>query len=152
MTAQSAVRQEDWMPLPVFVSRLLAAVLLTVGAVAPAFADLLPVQQGAVTYISGGIGADEIEIMKSSIGAYNLLVSNSEKDGSFTAGIDITIRDGHGRVVLNAKDTGPLLYVKLPLGDYTLDALYHGVENVRDVTIGPKRPNEANFIWPVLGG
>ncbi len=135
-----------------FVPRLVAAVLLTAGVAAPAFAELVPVQQGAVTYITGGIGDDEIAAMKASIGAYNLLISDAEKDGSYTAGIDVTIRDGHGQIVLSAKNTGPLLYVKLPPGDYTLDALYHGVESVRDVTIGPKHPTEANFIWPVLGG
>lgn len=138
------------MPSPVFVSRLLAAVLLAMGAVAPAFAELSPIQQGAVTYISGGVGDDEIAAMKSSIGAYNLLISNSEKDGSFTAGIDVVIRDGHGQAVLNARNTGPLLYVKLPPGDYTLDAIYRGVENVRDATIGSKRPTEINFIWPTV--
>lgn len=140
------------MSFPARIPRLLAAVLLTAGATAPAFAELAPIQQGAVTYISGGIGDDEITVMKASVNAYNLLISNSEKDGSFTAGIEMTIRDGHGRVVLDAKDTGPLLYVKLPPGDYTLDVLYRGVENVRETTIGPKRPAEVNFIWPVLGG
>lgn len=134
--------------------RLSAAILLTICS-APAFAGLpfpTPVQQGEVTYITGGIGDDEIEAMKASVGAYNLLISNAEKDNSFTAGIDVTIRDGHGQVVLDAKDTGPLLYIKLAPGDYTLDALYHGVENVKDITIVPGRSTEINLVWPTLGG
>ena len=131
------------------------AVIVSLIAAAPALAQgqfPTPMQQGGVIYISGGVGDDEIATMKAVVNAYNLLISNSEKDGSFTAGIDVTIRDGHGGVVLDAKDTGPLLYVKLPPGDYTLDALYHGVENVREATVGPKRPTEVNFLWPTLGG
>jgi hypothetical protein len=135
-----------------FVPRLLAAAFLITGVAAPASAELSPMQQGEVIYISGGIGDDEIAAMKESIGAYNLLISNSEKDGSYTAGIEAIIRDGRGQVVLDAKNTGPLLYVKLPPGDYTLDALYHGVENVKETTIGPKRPTEINLIWPTFDG
>ena len=139
------------MSLHIPISGLLILVLLA-GAASAQQPFPIPVQQGAVTYITGGIGDDEIAAMKASIGAYNLLISDSEKDGSYTAGIDVTIRNGHGQIVLNAKNTGPLLYVKLAPGDYTMDAMYHGVENVRDVTIGPKRPTEVNFIWPVFGG
>jgi hypothetical protein len=137
------------------VSRLMVLAALTAVVAAPALAGgqfPVPMQQGDVIYISGGVGDDEIAAMKAVVNAYDLLISNSEKDGSYTAGIDVTIRDGHGGVVLDAKNTGPLLYVKLPPGDYTLDALYHGVENVKETTIGAKRPTEINLIWPVFSG
>ena len=133
------------------VSRLAAVALLTAGVAAPALAGTsfpMPVQQGQVTYISGGIGDDEIAAMKASAGAYDLLISNAEKDGSYTAGIDVILRDGRGQVVLSAKDTGPLFYVKLAPGEYTLDANYHGVERVRDVAITPHHPAEIHLIWP----
>jgi hypothetical protein len=139
----------------VTVPTLAAVAFLTASVTAPVLAGTpfpMPIQQGEVTYISGGIGDDEIAAMKASAGAYDLLVSNAEKDGSYTAGIDVVLRDGRGQVVLSAKNTGPLLYVKLAPGDYTLDANYHGVERVRDVAITPHRPAEIHLIWPEVDG
>jgi hypothetical protein len=134
---------------------LVAVGLLTAGVAVPALAQTqfpMPVQQGEVTYITGGIGQDEAQAMRASASAYNLLVSNARNDGSFTAGIDVIIRDGHGQTVLMAKDTGPLFYVRLPPGAYTMDALYNGIEKVKDVVIAPHRPAQINLIWPEMAG
>lgn len=143
------------MSLRFSVPRLAAVALLTAGVSAPALAEApfpMPIQQGDVTYITGGIGEDEAEAMRASASAYNLLVTNARRDGSFTAGIDVVIRDGHGQTVLMAKDTGPLFFVRLPPGAYTMDALYNGIEKVKDVVIAPHRPAEISLIWPEMAG
>jgi hypothetical protein len=67
--------------------------------------------------------------------------------GLLKSAIDIVIGDGRGQVVLDAKNAGPLLNLKLPPGDYTL---CRGVENVKETTIGQKRPTEINLIWPTF--
>ena len=89
-----------------------------------AYAGPMPVHRGQISYITGGIGEDEEDAMKAAAGDYNLLISNAEKDGEFTAGTNLVIRDAKGNEVLRARNTGPLFYAQLPPGRYVVDANY----------------------------
>ena len=113
-----------------------------------AYAQPVPVHRGEVTYLTGGIGADEEDAMKAAASNYNLLISNAERDGEFTAGTDLVIRDAKGREVLSARNTGPLFYAQLPAGRYIVDATYNGVERVRSITVGGRNPADIHLIWP----
>jgi hypothetical protein len=127
------------------------AVAFAVGCAAPAFAGAMPPQpihQGQASYITGGIGEDEQQAIEASARDYNLLISNAEKDGEFTAGTDFTITNRHGQEVLRAHDTGPLFYAQLPPGDYVIHATYNGAQRVRDVSITGKSPSDIHLIWP----
>lgn len=108
----------------------------------------IPIHQGPVTYLTGGIGADEEDAMKAATSDYNLLISNAEKDGEFTAGADLVIRDTKGHAVVQARNTGPLFYVQLPPGSYVVDATYNGIERVRNVKVGERNPADVHLIWP----
>ena len=129
----------------------LFAAAVTVGFAAPAFAGSMfphPVHQGQSSYITGGIGEDEKQAMEASARDYDLLISNAEKDGEFTAGTDFSITDRHGREVLQARNTGPLFYARLPPGNYVVHAAYNGVQRVRDVSITGKGSSDIHLIWP----
>jgi hypothetical protein len=133
-------------------SGILAAVV-AIGYAAPVFAAPtvpMPVHQGHITYITGGIGDDEQQAMEASAHDYNLLISNAEKDGSFTAGTNLVIRDAKGQEVLQTHNTGPLFYAQLPPGDYVVDATFNGVERVRDVSVKGSHPAELHLIWPQM--
>ena len=128
--------------------RGLLAVTVAVGCAASAHAFPMPVHEGQITYITGGIGDDEEDAMKAAAHDYDLLISNAESNGEFTAGADLLIRDANGRAVLQAHDAGPLFYAQLPPGAYVVDATYDGIERVRDVTIGNRGPADVHLIWP----
>jgi hypothetical protein len=118
---------------------------------APAQSTLpMAVHQGLATYITGGIGDDEVQVMKASASSYNLQISNSENDGHFTAGMDIVIRDGRGQEALRVQNIGPLFYVQLAPGDYTVDATFNGVERVREVSLPARGAVTVNLIWPEM--
>ena len=128
----------------------LVAAMVTVGCAVPALAESMlpqPVHEGDVTYITGGIGADETQALEASAGSYDLQISNAEKNGDFTAGTDLVIWAKNGREVLQARNTGPLLYAQLPPGDYVIDATYKGVERVRDAKVGGKGATGIHLIW-----
>ena len=112
------------------------------------YAQPMPVHEGPITYITGGIGADEEDAMKAAAPGYNLLISNAEKDGEFTAGTNLVIRNDRGEEVLQARNTGPLFYAQLPAGNYVVDAIYNGIERVRNVTVGVRNPADIHLIWP----
>jgi len=129
----------------------LFAATCVVGCAAPAFADSVaphPIQQGDVSYITGGIGLTERHALEAARRDYNLQVTNSENNGHFTAGANLVIQDGSGQEVLRVNDAGPLLYVKLPAGQYTVHAIFEGVEREKSAKIGDKGTTTINLVWP----
>jgi len=123
--------------------------LLATSMFAPqaASADPLPPArtQGQVEYIAGGVGKDESDAMKQANADYPLLIefastSRGQADGNgkgeFIAGADVAIRDASGDEILHTQVNGPLLLVRVPPGQYSVDANWQGVhkESRVDVT------------------
>jgi hypothetical protein len=127
------------------------AAVLSAGLAVPALADPAlpqPVQQGSVTYLTGGFGLDERDAMKADAHDYNLAITNADRAGAFTAGTSLTIRAKSGSDVLNVASSGPLLYAKLPPGNYVMDATNDGVHRTRDVTVPASGSVEIHLTWP----
>lgn len=130
----------------------LFATAIALGLAAPAFANMpSPVYQGQVSYITGGIGHEEQQVMEDAAPNYNLQVTNSEKSGDYVAGITFVIRDRDGREVLHAANAGPLFYAQLPPGGYTLQATYGGAQQVKDVTVTGRHAADLHLVWPEIG-
>src|SRR5512146_3358400 len=115
-------------PLSIAAGALLWALL---GAANPAAAiaspDLPPEhQQGAVAYRTGGIGEDESRAMREAARQYPLTLEfvsrTGEERGGYLADVDVSIKDNHGRQVLQAKAAGPFLLARLPAGQYMVTA------------------------------
>lgn len=111
-----------------------------------AFAQLTPVQSGDITYVTGGIGRDEVDALKATQGAYNLHVMSSSISGHFVGDTNLTLIDHKGTPVLTA-DAGPIFYAKLPAGTYTVEAAHEGIVKKQRVTVGT-RSARVNFAWP----
>ena len=132
---------------------LLAAIMATALS-APALAGAMmpkPVHQGDATYISGGIGLDEQHALEAAARNYNLEITNADRKGEFTDGINLVIKNKSGHDMLRATDTGPLFYAKLPPGGYTIQATSGDQQRVRHVTIAAKGATDVHLIWPQMG-
>jgi hypothetical protein len=142
------------MPSLASMKSILLIGVATAMVAAPAFAaSTLPrsEHQGGIAYISGGIGLSGQRAMDATAREYNLRISNANRTGDFTAGTNVVIRRRSGRAVLDVADTGPLLYAKLPPGDYIIRAVNEGVERRRDVRISANRSTVVHLIWPQKG-
>ncbi len=87
----------------------------------------LPREQhrGAVTWISGGIGKDAADAMRAVASRYNVrlvLAVARKPSAAFLGAVPVRISDAKKRVVLDIKTDGPLLFLKLPPGRYTVRA------------------------------
>ena len=110
---------------------------------------------GAVDYVSGGIGKDEADALKQQSADYALTVEfassrSAEGDtspGAYVADVRVDIRDAQGRPVLNTTSTGPLLLVRLPPGDYTVGADWNGVRKQHNVDIPEGARRHVVFMW-----
>lgn len=106
-----------------------------------------PQLQGNVSYLTGGIGENETESIKSQAGGYNLLLSNADNSGHYMPGSDITITSHDGRQMMNVSDAGPLFYAKLPPGNYTLTATNGSQQEVRKIHVSANGSDRVHLIW-----
>ena len=87
-------------------------------------------EQNGIAYLSGGIGEDEAKAIQQTTG-YNLRMTFSiGAEGKYIPDVDLIIQNAQGPV-LTLSQAGPLVYVQLPPGKYTVVATRNG-ETKRD--------------------
>ena len=134
-------------PRPVLVAGLAAALC----AASPAFAEFEG-HYGNVPFASGGVTSDEADAMRAQARDYSLEVTMAAPSAfpgynDFVAGTAVRVTDGHGFVVLDTPDTGPILLAALPPGNYTIEAADNGNVQTRHVHVGPKGRVQVTFLW-----
>ena len=136
---------------PLAAGLLLSLSLLSPGAMADA-ADLPEVKtQGAVSYLSGGIGSDETAAIKAASKNYTLTllmsISGGER-GAFLASVPVKIMDAAGNTVLEVTTDGPYLLANLAPGRYDVVGTLDGVERKTSVTLKSGANQQRNLTWP----
>lgn len=112
-------------------------------------AALAPHSENGVSYVSGGVGADERDALKAMAKDYNLrLLFADKKTGSYQAGVKVAIADTKGRKVVDAVSDGPWFYAKLPPGRYRVTADADGKTVTRRATIGAGHSAHLDFRLP----
>lgn len=110
--------------------------------------------QGSVTYVVGGIGADEAEAMRQAEASYPLtleLAAPSDRPrpaAEYIADARIEIRDARGQALLSTKVDGPLILIRLPSGSYALEVDWNGAVKRRTVAITPGKRQHIVFEFP----
>lgn len=106
-----------------------------------------PQQQNGITYINGGVGAEEQNTMRSQRADYNLLLTFANKQsGAYRSDVQLDITDAKGTNLLSAANTGPMFFAKLPPGTYHISAAAEGKTFKRTVKVG-KGPKEIVLHW-----
>lgn len=106
-----------------------------------------PAQSGGVQYAAGGVGLDARTEMERLAASHNVLVKFAVAGGEFVVPDSVSVRKGN-MDVLNLSDSGPLLYMSLPNGTYTVAATYQGMVRSRAVNVAGRTP-EVVITWPV---
>ena len=109
-----------------------------------------PIQrvQGGVAYVSGGVGQDEVDAMRSVAADYNLRLTFVEQGGAYVSDVDTRIRSASGAVSLAVVSEGPLLYVRLPSGKYQVSASYNGVVRQGTLVVPAHGAAMRTMTWP----
>ena len=103
--------------------------------------------QGAITYTSGGFGLEERDALKSTAKDYNLIISNADREGKFTADTTLVITNKGNRETLTVTDAGPLFYARMPAGTYVVKAVNGSQKRERTVAITGQKQERMYFIW-----
>ncbi len=126
--------------------------LAAMGAQATVYNPPIHVAHG-IEYMSGGIGADEAELMRVVEPRWPAVFEFSVKDGkgaAFAADVVLTVRDAQGNAVLDqVHSAGPYLMARLDPGRYTVEAVLAGQKIQREISIrGPGTSIKSVFEWP----
>lgn len=103
--------------------------------------------QNGVAYLSGGIGEDEAKAIQQATG-YNLHMTFSiGPEGKYVPDVDVVVQKVQGQTVLTLNQAGPLVYVQLPPGKYTVVATRGGEERRDTTDVGSGAPRNLVFNW-----
>jgi hypothetical protein len=106
--------------------------------------------QGKVTYVSGGVGAEEAQAFEAAASQYPLALEFAIKHApraEFTANVHVIVTDTRGTRVLDTHSNGPFLLAKLPTGRYTVTAERHNETLTRTVQVANHKPAHVMFLW-----
>jgi len=132
------------------VSILLFHPMLTAASLEPVDSSGVQVQrqeQNGIAYLSGGIGEDESRAIQQATG-YNLHMTFSVgPDNKYIPDVDVLVQKAPGQTVLTLSQAGPLVYVQLPAGKYTVVATRNGEERRDTADIRSSEPRNLVFHW-----
>jgi len=99
-------------------------------------------------YLTGGIGADELEALEKQRKRFSLrLLTAAKGSGAYLADASVNIVDASGKTVLATKAEGPWVYVNLRLGDYKVTVTYKGRAQQRATKIHAGDNHEMFFYF-----
>jgi len=131
-----------------FIASVIGTGIVATPAAAGAQKAVPVVTVTTIPYLNGGIGDDEAETIRSKANDFSLHLTFAEgPNDALTANIPVVITDARGDPVLAVSDAGPLLYVMLPKGRYTVTAQAHDVGETEHVTLDGKQGKDVVFHW-----
>jgi hypothetical protein len=132
---------------------------ILVGGLAAVFVSTLPVAfaqapvEGRTAqdrrFLTGGVGLDESERMKTLASDFSLTVLVAASSGAYLADTRLMIRDAQGKAVLDAQISSPYLLVDLAAGRYDVQATHQGVTQQRRINVAENSRAKVVFSFDV---
>lgn len=102
---------------------------------------------GQPELLTGGIGQASQQAMRQAAPQYGLGMTFATRSGQYVADVDVVIRDGQGRQVVDTTVDAPMMLVDLPPGRYTVQANYDGREQSRQVSVPQQGHRQLVMHW-----
>ena len=115
----------------------------TVLAASPPHSD----PETGISYITGGIGEDEVQEFRAAAPRYNLRMTFASKAGNYLSDVDVTITAGSGRHLLFVRTEGPFLFVRMPAGTYRITAQTSRTSESRTIRVPARGSVDMRFSW-----
>ena len=125
----------------------LLAALALLASPAGASSDEVVRAPSGVVHVTGGVGSEAVDRLKSMEGDFNLKLAFANTAGAYLSDIKVTIVDASDRVVLDATTEGPILMANLPAGDYRVDAVSIGHPESRNITAAAGKLLTVDLRW-----
>lgn len=106
-----------------------------------------PMQQNGITYLSGGIGEDEARAIGQAQG-YNLHMTFAVgPENKYIPDVKVVIQNASGQTLLTLTEAGPLVYVQLPPGKYSVVATRNSEARRDTAEVGNGAARNLVFHW-----
>jgi hypothetical protein len=104
-------------------------------------------KQAEVNFLTGGIGDDERSLIQAAKASYNVHITNIGAENAFVGESEIRISNSNDVELLRV-NAGPLLYVQLPAGKYTIHATRGDETKNLPLTVGGKKKSvDVKIAW-----
>lgn len=77
--------------------------------------------ENGVSYISGGIGDEEVAQLKAQEAQYNIQLTITNGSGAYASNVVLTLKDAKGASLVSINDAGPKVFFRAPAGSYTVE-------------------------------
>ncbi len=104
-------------------------------------------QSGSVPTLTGGVGLEEIEVLRPQQAKFNLKFIFTLMEGDYIADVAVKVADASGKVVLEQTVDGPILLALLPAGNYVATLTYEGVAQTRKLALRDKALRTEQVRW-----
>lgn len=103
---------------------------------------------GGISYITGGVGDEELAYLKAQEQNFNVKVLIKAKSGDYLSEITVRVLDSKKIEVLRVESAGPFLYTKLPVGAYSIETKsVNGVVKTAKFTVPSKGNREVQIVY-----
>jgi len=128
--------------------KLVASLVATLAGVGCAHAAVSGIASGGVVFMSGGIGETERQEMLARESEFDLTIWTALKGScAFIVPERLWITDAKGAPVFEMEPEGPITYLHLGPGRYSVNAMYSGVTVTQPVTIPAVGRRNVFFYW-----
>lgn len=104
-------------------------------------------QQGDIQFLSGGVGKDESDAIKSAAPHWPLELDFIGGTKDFVADVGVKLIDAKGATVLETSAQGPFMLIRVKPGVYTVQATYAQREQTHKVTVRSSGHVRSRFTW-----
>ena len=103
---------------------------------------------GGISYITGGVGEEELAYLKAQEQNFNVRVLIKAKSGDFISEIAVHITNSKKAEILRVESAGPYLYTKLPAGAYFIETKsVNGAVKTTKFTVPNKGNREVQIVY-----
>jgi hypothetical protein len=141
-------------PSSVIVAMLLISVSLTLhaeeitGTETNVLGQTIDTSTPSVSYLNGGVGVEESDAIRLRAPEFPVHISFSKgKYGESITDVDLNITNRDGFSVFESNSAGPLLYLKLPNGLYTISSKYGDVKLTSKIKVSAKKQVNLYLNW-----
>jgi len=104
-------------------------------------------QQGDIQFLSGGVGKDESDAIKTAAPHWPLELDFTGGTKDFVADVGVKLINSKGATVLETSSQGPFMLIRVKPGVYTVQATYAQREQTHKVTVRSSGHVRSRFTW-----
>jgi len=119
---------------------------LSVGA--SALAGIEAGNQNGIAFESGGWSGETADVIHAHAGKFPVMLVFAWTDGTYVADVGVKVMNRKGDKVLDLNESGPLVLLGLPQGEYTINVERNGKVQSRRVNVAANTRTKAVFHWP----